>query len=157
MKNFSEHKELLKEFSKTFKIGMADICNFIQDTEENNKSYQYVRELEKGIKELSDEFHNQFIFVDNEYIKIERFELDDYNIILVGKGIDFYVCDYREEIELTFVCNRWFAGVETYKTTVEDIRQKIEPKIVSADEIKTIFNENFDAFRERFYHHMFGV
>ena len=96
--------------------------------------------------------------VDTEYIKIERFEIDDYNVYVYGESIEFYDdCDYREEIELTYDSSRWLSGIESHVTTLEDIEKKIESRIVSVDEMKKIFNENFDAYRERFYHHMFGV
>ena len=157
MKKYSEHKELLQEFSKTFNIGVVDICNFINDATSTNEIFRYVKELEKGLIDMSNEYHNQCILVDDEYIKIDHFELNDSNIIVVGTGMDFYTCDYREEIELTYDCSRWLTYVEMYKTTLEDIRNKIEMKLISVDEMKNIFNENFDKYRERFYHHMFGI
>ena len=158
MKNFSGNRELIQEFSKTFNISAVDICNFISQSEEERNDHRFIKNLENGIKELSDKYHNQYILVETEYIKIERFEIDDYSVYVYGKSIEFYDdCDYREEIELTYDSSRWLSGIESYVTTVEDIEKKIESRIVSVDEMKKIFNENFDAYRERFYHHMFGV
>lgn len=158
MKNFSENREIIQEFSKTFNISVVDICNFISLSEEEKNDYRFIKDLENGIKELSDKYRKQYILVDTEYIKIERFEIDDYNVYVYGESIEFYDdCDYREEIELTYDSSRWLSGIESYVTTVEDIEKKIESRIVSVDEMKKIFNENFDAYRERFYHHMFGV
>lgn len=158
MKNFSENREVIQEFSKTFNISVADICNFIRLSEEDKNGYEFMKGIKNGIKELSDKYRNQYILVDTEYIKIERFEIDDYNVYVYGKSIEFYDdCDYREEIELTYDVSRWLSGIEFNVTTVEEIEKKIESRIVSVDEMKKIFNENFDAYRERFYHHMFGV
>lgn len=158
MKNFSENRELIQEFSKTFNIGVADICNFISQSEDEKNDYRFIKDLENGIKKLSDKYRKQYILVDTEYIKIERFEIDDYNVYVYGESIEFYDdCDYREEIELTYDSSRWLSGIESHVTTLEDIEKKIESRIVSVDEMKKIFNENFDAYRERFYHHMFGV
>lgn len=158
MKNFSENRELIQEFSKTFNIGVADICNFISHSEEEINDYKFINGIKKGVKELSDKYRNQYILVDTEYIKIECFEIDEYNVYVNGESIEFYNdCDYREEIELTYEVSRWFSGIENYVTTVEDIEKKIESKIVSVDEMKKIFNKKFDAYRERFYNHMFDV
>ena len=158
MKNFSGNRELIQEFSKTFNIGVVDICNFISQSEDEKNDYRFIKDIENGIKKLSDKYRKQYILVDTEYIKIERFEIDDYNVYVYGESIEFYDdCDYREEIELTYDSSRWLSGIESHVTTVEDIEKKIESRIVSLDEMKKIFNENFDAYRERFYHHMFGV
>lgn len=158
MKNFSGNRELIQEFSKTFNIGVVDICNFISQSEDEKNDYRFIKDLENGIKKLSDKYRKQYILVDTEYIKIERFEIDDYNVYVYGESIEFYVdCDYREEIELTYDSSRWLSGIQSHVTTLEDIEKKIESRIVSVDEMKKIFNENFDAYRERFYHHMFGV
>jgi hypothetical protein len=158
MKNFSGNRELIQEFSKTFNIGVVDICNFISQSEDEKNDYRFIKDFENGIKKLSDKYRKQYILVDTEYIKIERFEIDDYNVYVYGESIEFYDdCDYREEIELTYDSSRWLSGIESHVTTLEDIEKKIESRIVSVDEMKKIFNENFDAYRERFYHHMFGV
>lgn len=158
VKKYSENRELIQEFSKTFNIGVVDICNFISLSEEEINDYEFMKGIKKGVKKLSDKYHNQYILVDTEYIKIERFEIDGYNVYVYGESIEFYDdCDYREEIELTYDSSRWLSGIESHVTTLEDIEKKIESRIVSVDEMKKIFNENFDAYRERFYHHMFGV
>ena len=158
MNIFSENKELIQEFSKTFDVEVVDICNFIRNTQEENKYFDYAKGLKTGLKKLSEKYHNQYILVDSEYIKIDEFEIDDCSVILKGKSIEFYDdCDYREEIELTYDCSNWFCSIEYNVTTIEAIEKKIESRLISVDEMKKIFNENFDAYRERFYHNMFGV
>ena len=48
-------------------------------------------------------------------------------------------------------------SVENKKTTVNDIEDKIKSLLVSENEMVTLFNENFDDFRSRFFNRFFGI
>lgn len=159
MRNFSEHKELIQEFSKTFNVGIVDICNFIQNTESENKIYKFIKSLEKEIVTLSEKYHNKFMFIDEGFIKIDRLEIDDeYDIIVIGTFISFYEkSNDRENIELSYDSFCRLGCIEMNVTTIENIENKIKTKIISEDELKMVFNEKFDALKERCYHDMFGT
>jgi hypothetical protein len=158
MNNFTENKELIQQFADTFNVSKTDIYNFLLDTAQEKEAYEFIKNLESDVDELSNKYHNRFIKLDTEYIRIEKILINEYAVTVKGVAIEFYdECDYREEIELTYD-NVWFLmGVENKKTTVNDIENKIKSLLVGENEMVTLFNENFDDFRLRFYNRFFGI
>jgi hypothetical protein len=158
MNNFTENKELIQQFADTFNVSKTDIYNFLLDTAQEREAYEFIKNLESDADELSNKYHNRFIKLDTEYIRIEKMLINEYAVTVKGVAIEFYdECDYREEIELTYD-NVWFLmGVENKKTTVNDIEGKIKSLLVGENEMVTLFNENFDDFRLRFYNRFFGI
>jgi hypothetical protein len=158
MNNFTENKELIQQFADTFNVSKTDIYNFLLDTAQEKEAYEFIKNLESDADELSNKYHNRFIKLDTEYIRIEKILINEYAVTVKGVAIEFYdECDYREEIELTYD-NVWFLmGVENKKTTVNDIEGKIKSLLVGENEMVTLFNENFDDFRLRFYNRFFGI
>ena len=158
MNNFTENKELIQQFADTFNVSKTDIYNFLLDTAQEKEAYEFIKNLESDVDELSNKYHNCFIKLDTEYIRIEKILINEYAVTVKGVAIEFYDdCDYREEIELTYD-NVWFLmSVENKKTTVNDIEDKIKSLLVSENEMVTLFNENFDDFRLRFYNRFFGI
>ena len=157
MNNFTENKELIQQFVDTFNVSKTDIYNFLLDTAQEKEAYEFIKNLESDVDELSNKYRNCFIKLDTEYIRIEKILINEYAVTVKGVAIEFYDdCDYREEIELTYD-NVWFLmSVENKKTTVNDIEDKIKSLLVSENEMVTLFNENFDDFRLRFYNRFFG-
>lgn len=158
MNKFAENNELIQQFADTFNVSKTDIYNFLLDTAQENETYGFIKNLENGVDELSNKYRNHFIKLDTEYIRIENILFNNYAVTVKGIAIEFYDdCDYREEIELTYD-NVWFLmSVENKKTTVNDIENKIKSLLVSKNEMVTLFNENFDDFRLRFYNRFFGI
>jgi hypothetical protein len=158
MNNFTENKELIQQFADTFNVSKTDVYNFLLDTAQENETYGFIKNLENGVDELTNKYRNHFIKLDTEYIRIENILFNDYAVTVKGIAIEFYDdCDYREEIELTYD-NVWFLmSVENKKTTVNDIENKIKSLLVSENEMVSLFNENFDDFRLRFYNRFFGI
>ena len=158
MNKFAENNELIQQFADTFNVSKTDIYNFLLDTAQEKEAYEFIKNLESDVDELSNKYHNCFIKLDTEYIRIEKILINEYAVTVKGVAIEFYDdCDYREEIELTYD-NVWFLmSVENKKTTVNDIEDKIKSLLVSENEMVTLFNENFDDFRLRFYNRFFGI
>jgi hypothetical protein len=156
--NFNEHKELIQQFANTFNLSKVDIYNFVMDAAQDKEVYDFTKGLEKTIAELSEKYRNQFIKLDTEYIRLEKIEINEYNICVRGVGIEFYDdCDYREEIELTYE-NWWFLmGVEIHKTTREKVEEKLQSMLVDKAEMNRIFGENFDIFHKRFRNRFFNI
>lgn len=158
MNKFAENNELIQQFADTFNVSKVNIYNFLLDAAQEKEAYEFIKNLEKGADELSNKYRNCFIKLDTEYIRIEKILINKYAVTVKGVAIEFYDdCDYREEIELTYD-NIWFLmSVENKKTTVNDIEDKIKSLLVSENEMVTLFNENFDDFRLRFYNRFFGI
>lgn len=158
MNNFTENKELIQQFADTFNVRKVDIYNFLLDTVQENEAYEFIKNLENGINELSNKYRNHFIKLDTEYIRIENILFNEYAVTVKGIAIEFYDdCDYREEIELTYD-NVWpLMSVENKKTTVNDIEDKIKSLLVNENEMMSLFNEKFVDFRLRFYNKFFGI
>lgn len=158
MNKFAENNELIQQFADTFNVSKVNIYNFLLKTAQENETYEFFKNLENDVDELSNKYRNRFIKLDTEYIRIENILFNEYTVSVKGVAIEFYNdCDYREEIELTYD-NVWFLmSVEKKKTTVNDIEDKIKSLLVSENEMVTLFNENFDDFRLRFYNKFFGI
>jgi hypothetical protein len=139
-------------------VSKVNIYNFLLKTAQENETYEFFKKLENDVDELSNKYRNRFIKLDTEYIRIENILFNEYAVSVKGVAIEFYNdCDYREEIELTYD-NVWFLmSVENKKTTVNNIENKIKSLLVSENEMVTLFNENFDDFRLRFYNRFFGI